>query len=112
MEEVESQFATLFNVERANFVIVDRFRKDLIKYSFDEHKNEDNIKTFGLDKGLAGYVAISGHTLFVENIEDDSRFYSYLDDPKGVYGKSYFSSSYLDSAKRKVSTFYSCVLPE
>jgi len=77
----------LFNVERANLVIVDRFRKDLIKYSYDEQKKEDVITTFSLDKGLAGYVAISGHTLFVENIDDDSRFNPSLDDPKGIYGK-------------------------
>lgn len=66
-------------------MIVDRFKKDLFRYTYDESSNEDVIHTFPLDKGLAGYVAISGHTLFIKNIEEDSRFNSEVDDPKGIY---------------------------
>lgn len=85
IEVVESQFSELFEAERANLVLVDRFKKDLYKYVYDPKENEDQIKTYHLEKGLAGYVAISSHTLFVQNIEDDSRFNREIDDPKGIY---------------------------
>ncbi len=77
----------LFDCERSNLILVDRFKKDLFKYVYDPKTNEDIIKTFQLEKGLAGYVAISNHTLFVQNIEDDSRFNKEIDDPKGIYSK-------------------------
>ena len=73
------------NSERANLVIVDRFGRDLFKYNYDEQKKEDVIKTWKIEMGLAGYVAISGHTLFIENLNEDSRFNKELDDPRGIY---------------------------
>eukprot|EP00347_Sterkiella_histriomuscorum_P021983 403332089 len=90
-EEVESSFANLFGVERANLVIVDRFKKDLIKYHYDEQKNEDYVKSYHIEKGLAGYVTISGHTIFVQNIDEDSRFNPEIDDPKVKNAKQVIS---------------------
>lgn len=55
----------MFESERANLILVDRYKRDLFKYTYDELNNEDVIKTYHLEKGLAGYVAISGHSLFV-----------------------------------------------
>ena len=75
------------NAERANLVIVDRFKRDLFKYTYDEQKKEDAIKIWKLESGLAGYVAISGHSLFIENLNEDSRFNKELDDPRGIYRK-------------------------
>ena len=84
IEVVEDQFAKLFHAERANLILVDRFKKDMYKYVFDAKSNEDIIKTYPLEKGLAGYVAVSSHSIFVQNIDEDSRFNKEIDDPKGI----------------------------
>jgi hypothetical protein len=36
IEVVEGEFSKIMNSERANLVIVDRFRRDLFKYNYDE----------------------------------------------------------------------------
>ena len=54
----------------------------MFKYVFDKERNEEAIKTFPLEKGLAGYVVISNHTLNVPNVQDDTRFNKFIDDPK------------------------------
>ena len=87
IEIVEEQFAKIFEAERANLILVDRFKKDIFRYVQNPKTGEDEIKTYPLEKGLAGYVAISSHTLFVQNIDDDSRFNSEVDDIKGLYRK-------------------------
>jgi hypothetical protein len=48
VEEVESKFTKIFNVERANLVLVDRFKKDLFKYHVDAKTNEESIITYDL----------------------------------------------------------------
>lgn len=79
----------LFESERANLILVDRFKRDLFRYEYDEPNKQDVLKSFHIEKGLAGYVTLSGHTLFVQNIDEDTRYYAEVDDPKGVYCKNY-----------------------
>jgi hypothetical protein len=57
IEEVEKKFVDIFECERANFILVDRTKRDLYKYYYDAKSNSDVMKTFDIMKGLAGYVA-------------------------------------------------------
>ncbi|CDW73453.1 UNKNOWN [Stylonychia lemnae] len=102
IETVENQFQQIFECERANLVLVDRFKKDLFKYTHNEHTNEDNLQTYHLDRGIAGYVAISGHSLYVQNIDEDSKFNNEIDDPKGIYYKYEVGSDSLANLPRGV----------
>jgi|LauGreDrversion4_2_1035121.scaffolds.fasta_scaffold4416609_1 hypothetical protein len=42
------------------------------------------MKTFPFEYGIAGYVAFSGLTIFVDSVPDDIRFAKDLDDPHGL----------------------------
>jgi hypothetical protein len=42
------------------------------------------MKTFPFEHGIAGYVAHSGLTIFVDAVNEDLRFVKELDDPKGT----------------------------
>jgi hypothetical protein len=86
-EEVEKMFIDIFNVQRVNMILVDRFKKDLYRYFFDSEKNEESIFTFEFTKGIAGFVAVNNHILLVDSLEDDSKFNQEVDDPKAPSGK-------------------------
>ena len=70
----------LFNCERANFLFCDFDKGELYKNYLDE-KNQEHVETFSIQKGLAGYVANSMAYLISNQIEDDTRFLSTIDDP-------------------------------
>ena len=64
-------------------VIVNRNSKYLYRVIFDKEKSEFKMKSFGFDKGFAGYVAFSAQTLFVDSVDEDNRFNKEVDDPLG-----------------------------
>lgn len=107
IERVEEQFCLIFNTERANLLLINPFEKDMYRILLDPITNEEFIQTFKFGQGLAGYVAYSGHTLFIQNIEEDTRFDPKIDDHNGVNGKTN-SSRY--SEKCKASALNSCLL--
>ena len=62
--------------------MIDRFRKDMFRYIHD-FQNPDRIvtKSFPMEMGLAGYTAISCHTIFTDKISEDNRYIAEIDDP-------------------------------
>ncbi len=67
------------------------------------------MKTFPFEYGIAGYVAFSGLTIFVDSVSDDIRFAKDLDDPKGITTEQivsvpiYCSSDRLDPSPHSLS---------
>jgi hypothetical protein len=67
------------------------------------------MKTFPFEYGIAGYVAFSGLTIFVDSVPDDIRFARDLDDPKGSLTEQiisvpiYCSSDKLDPSPHSLS---------
>jgi len=82
-EECERQFADIFNCERVNMILVDRFKKQLFRFKSD-WRDPDRVVTEShtMDHGLAGHVAISCHTLFSDRVAEENRYYVEVDDPK------------------------------
>jgi hypothetical protein len=79
------QLKVLFNCERVTMVLVDRFKKDLFRYIPDpDHPSRSKIESYPLEAGLAGHVAVSCHTVFIEKISDENRFTPSIDDPKSL----------------------------
>jgi len=63
-------------------VLVDRFKKDLYRYVQDENNPRRLItKSYSIDQGLAGYVAVSCHTVFTDKLSDENRYLPEVDDP-------------------------------
>ena len=81
IKEVESQFSKLFNCERVNLLLVHRFKKYIYRLVLDEKTGAEDMQKFEIDKGLGGFVAVAGHTVFSENTKNDSRFLREMDDP-------------------------------
>lgn len=81
-EECEIEFASIFNCERVNMILVDRFNKNLFRFKTD-YRDPDRVCTEShtMDQGLAGYVAISCHTLYSDRIADENRYCIEVDDP-------------------------------
>ena len=44
----------------------------------------DSCEKFELQKGLAGFVTVAGHTIISESIRTDGRFVKEIDDPNGA----------------------------
>lgn len=79
---VEQEFAKLFDCERANFVLVNRNSKELYRVIFDKESAEFKMKIYDFDAGIAGYVAFSAQTLFIDAVEEDNRYIKEIDDPQ------------------------------
>jgi len=69
------------------------------------------MKTFPFEFGIAGYVAFSGLTIFVDSVPDDIRFEKELDDPKATITTEqiisvpiYCSSDKLDPSLHSLSS--------
>ena len=84
IKQIEKNMAELFNCERANIVMVHRTKKFLYRIVRNPVTGEDNMETFELQKGLAGFVTVAGHTILSENILGDGRFIKEIDDPLGL----------------------------
>jgi hypothetical protein len=54
----------------------------MFRYIHDS-QNPDKIitKSFPMEQGLAGYTAISCHTIFTDKISEDNRYVAEIDDP-------------------------------
>lgn len=81
-ETVEQEFAKLFDCERANFILVNRNSKELYRVVYDKEIAEFKMKIFDFDAGVAGYVAFSAQTLFIDAVEEDIRYIKEIDDPQ------------------------------
>jgi hypothetical protein len=57
----------------------------MFRVIFDKEKSEFKMKIYPFEKGIAGYVAYSGQTCFVDTVHDDNRFCKEVDDPKGSH---------------------------
>ena len=83
IKQIEKSMAELFNCERANVIMVHRQKKFLYRIERDPVTMEDNQVQFELQKGLAGFVTVAGHTILSESIRTDGRFIKEIDDPLG-----------------------------
>ena len=110
METVEEEFAKFFNAERANFLIVNRQNKEMYRVIYDLDNKEFKMKLYGVEKGIAGTVVVSGQTCFVDGVEDDLRFCKEVDDPKGSHADQmvavpiYCTSDRLDTSIHSLSS--------
>ena len=83
IKQIEKNMAKLFNCERANVIMVHRQKKFLYRIERDPATMEDKMEQFELQKGLAGFVTVAGHTILSESIRTDGRFIKEIDDPLG-----------------------------
>ena len=81
---IEIFFADLFHCERVNVVLIHRFKKYLYRIEPDPKSGTHRIVKFELASGIAGYVAISSHSILTESVKGDSKFTKNIDDPKGT----------------------------
>ena len=84
IKELEKNMATLFNCERANVVMVHRQKRFLYRIVRNPQTGEDTMENFELQKGLAGFVTVAGHSILSESIRTDGRFIKEIDDPAGT----------------------------
>ena len=73
--------AKFFNAERASLILVNRYQKEMYRVYFDKEASEFKMRIYGFDKGIAGHVASSGQTNFIDSVDDDNRFCKEIDDP-------------------------------
>ena len=84
IKQLEKNMAILFNCERANIVMVHRQKRFLYRIVRNPQTGEDTMENFELQKGLAGFVTVAGHSILSENIRTDGRFIKEIDDPAGT----------------------------
>lgn len=87
IQTVEEELKQLFNCERANIVLVDRIKKDIFRFlPLEKRKKGKNpIVSYPLETGIAGYVAVSIHSMFSVRLAEDTRFVQEIDDPLGEF---------------------------
>lgn len=83
---IEIYFAELFNCERVNVVLVHRIKKYLFRIEEDKTPGTYKFVKFDLQKGLAGFAAISTHSVMTESVQDEVKFCADIDDPKAQEG--------------------------
>lgn len=88
VEQCKLHMSFVFDCERSNIMLVDRFNKQFFVPIFDEETEFERILTFPIDRGLASSAVISGHGIFTEKVSQDSRFSKDFDDPDFEEGKS------------------------
>ena len=64
--------------------MVHRQKKYLYRIVRDPATMIDSCEKFELQKGLAGFVTVAGHTIISESIRTDGRFVKEIDDPNGA----------------------------
>mmetsp|Transcript_7797 Transcript_7797/g.11005 ORF Transcript_7797/g.11005 Transcript_7797/m.11005 type:complete len:80 (+) Transcript_7797:903-1142(+) len=70
---IELFFADLFHCERVNVILVHRIKKFLFRIEEDGPGTFKFVK-FDLQRGLAGFVAISSHTQLTDSVPDEVKF--------------------------------------
>lgn len=61
-----------------------RFKKYLFRIEADPKSGTQKLQKFDLQAGIAGFVAISSHSVIIENVEADPKFNQEIDDPQGT----------------------------
>jgi hypothetical protein len=54
---------------------VNRWKRYLFRILRDPITGVDEIKTFGMKDGLAGFICITGNMIELDNVSSDHRFY-------------------------------------
>ena len=72
-----------FDCERVNLTLVDRFRKVFFRITYDQYDEQQKVTSFPLDNSIAGYTALSCHSMFSDSVQTEQRFGPDIDDPKG-----------------------------
>ena len=82
-------------------MLVDRFKRDLFRYVCHKGKNglPDRIITtsYDFESGMAGYVALSCHTLYADKVQEEVRYAPEVDDPRTITEES------LEPARQMIS---------
>jgi len=84
---IEIFFAELFDCQRVNVVLVHRFKKYLFRIEADKKPGTFKFVKFELQRGIAGYSAISSHTVITESVGDENKFIAEIDDPNAPDGE-------------------------
>ena len=63
---IEIYFAELFSCQRVNVILVHRYKKHLFRIEQDEKPGTFKFVKFELQHGIAGYAAITSHTIVTE----------------------------------------------
>lgn len=81
VEQCKEHISYVFDCERTNVMLVDRFNKQFYVPFFDEEIEFERTKTYPIDRSLASSSVVSGHGIFTEKVSQDSRFNRDFDDP-------------------------------
>ena len=80
----EAILPTIFNCQRVNMMLIDRFQGQLYKYY--QLPSRVGMKTYAMNNdSLSGYVAITCNTFFADKLDEESRFSVEIDDPKSIH---------------------------
>ena len=83
VDECKKQMTFIFDCERVNMILVDRFRRVFFKIVYDESNNIENIVSYPIEQSLATSTVISGHAIFTDDVTEETRYSSEIDDPEG-----------------------------
>ncbi|OQX83447.1 hypothetical protein B6D60_10510, partial [candidate division KSB1 bacterium 4484_87] len=78
---LQSQAASLFLIDESSKELIFDFSTDLDSYRTREIR-------IPLGKGIAGYVAMTGKSVNIENVNQDSRWYAEVDQKSGFKTRS------------------------
>lgn len=75
LQSIVSAAARIFGAEAAAILLVDETKNCLV-FRVEVGNKQDNLigTSIPLDKGIAGYVAMTGQAISVSNVQQDSRF--------------------------------------
>ena len=67
-------------------MLVHRIKKFLYRIEQDETPGTYKFVKFDLQRGIAGYAAITSHSVITESVPDEVKFVPEIDDPRAPYG--------------------------
>ena len=84
VKSIKKEFRDLFQVERVNILLVNRYQKFFFKIQKDKATGSEEYVKYEMQQGLAGYAAACGNSVLSEHVANDVRFVKAVDDPKGT----------------------------
>jgi GAF domain-containing protein len=102
LESIASAAARIFGAEAATIFLVDEDQESLV-FRVTAGPNPHEVKglKISIDKGIAGYVAMTGQSIAVSNTEQDARFYASFAKSTGYVPKSILATP-LHSGERVI----------
>ena len=70
-EECEKHLSLIFNCQRVNMILVDRFKKTFFRYKRVGPSGESKLISYPIEQSIAGFVAISCQPIYTDKVVDE-----------------------------------------